>query len=263
MIDLHSHILYDIDDGSKSFDMSIEMLRMAAACGTTDIIATPHVNRRGVVPEWSVIVEKATVLQEDAKKAGIPITIHTGAEVEINFEALNFLKEDARDYCIAGSRYILCELTNQSEPKQTENLLFELMVRGYRPILAHPERYDRIMEKPRYIWKWLEKGVLTQCNGGSFIGYFGEEVQRRVEMLARKDMICFLGSDAHRTTVRNPDLAPVEVAIKKLTNGAALWQRCEDNGRKLLNKKAIYPSIEGEWREEKPKKKGFFAKLFG
>ncbi len=170
MIDMHSHILFDIDDGSRSKDMSLAMLQMAVAGGTTHIVATPHVNRRGVVPAWDVIQRKVTALQADAKEAGIPITIHAGAEVEINYEALQFLPEGGNAYCLAGTRYILCELTNQSEPKQTEELLFELTMRGYRPILAHPERYDRIMEHPETITTGVEKGILVQCNGGSFGG---------------------------------------------------------------------------------------------
>lgn len=82
MIDIHSHILYDIegDDGSRSLDMSLGMLRQAAASGVTDMFATPHMHRRGVVPSWASIVERAEQLQEEADKAGIPIRIHTGAE---------------------------------------------------------------------------------------------------------------------------------------------------------------------------------------
>ena len=264
MIDMHSHILYDIDDGSRSKEMSLEMLKMAASCGTDNILATPHVNRRGVVPDWDVITEKVKALQVDADEAGIPITIHTGAEVEINYEALNFLPEDGRNYCLAGTRYILCELTNQSEPRQTEELLFELRMRGYHPILAHPERYDRIMEHPDTIARWLEKGILTQCNGGSFVGYFGDTVQKRVEWLAERNLICFLGSDAHRTELRNPDLTEVYNKLMEKPYGEDLWSLCEENGRKLLAKKAIYaPKKADEYVEQKRQPKGFWQKLFG
>lgn len=262
MIDMHSHILFDIDDGSRSKDMSLAMLQMAVAGGTTHIVATPHVNRRGVVPAWDVIQSKVTALQADAKEAGIPITIHAGAEVEINYEALQFLPEGGNAYCLAGTRYILCELTNQSEPKQTEELLFELTMRGYRPILAHPERYDRIMEHPETITKWVEKGILLQCNGGSFVGYFGDTVQKRVERLAEQNLISFLGSDAHRTEIRHPDLTGVHQFMETKPYGPKLWQLCETNGQKLLAKKAIYATVL-EKQTKKPKKKSFWQKLFG
>ena len=73
MIDIHSHILYDIDDGSESLDMSLQMLRMSVDSGVTDIIATPHVNRQGHIPSWQTILDKAAALQEEADKANIPI----------------------------------------------------------------------------------------------------------------------------------------------------------------------------------------------
>lgn len=262
MLDAHSHVLYDIDDGSRSLEMSLEMLRMAVASGTNHILATPHVNRKGIIPSWDVIQEKVTALQDEADKAEIPITIHTGAEVEINYEALEFLQEGGGPYCLAGTKYILCELTNQSEPRQTGDLLFELTMRGYRPILAHPERYDRIMEQPETIWKWMEKGILTQCNGGSFHGYFGAEVQRRVELLASKQMISLLGSDAHRVEFRHADLREPKEAIGKLPNGEVVLETCRRNGEKLLQKKMIYPDLL-PWEEPKQKKGGFFQRLFG
>ena len=140
MIDMHSHILADIDDGSKSLDMSLEMLRMAANSGTTDIIATPHINRQGVIPPWADILDKVKLLQQKAKAASININIHSGAEVGFDYDALRFIKEGSRDYCLAGSRYILVEFTEQSQPDQAEKLLYELMLRGFIQLLILSKR---------------------------------------------------------------------------------------------------------------------------
>lgn len=260
MFDLHSHILPDMtgDDGSRSLKMSLGMLKMAVEAGTTDIVATPHVNRRGVVPEWSEVTSKRDMLQAEADKAGIPIHIYTGAEVEINYDALEFLPGNGnKDYCIEDTSYILCELTEQSQADQTEKLLFELMLRGYNPILAHPERYIRIMQHPERVLAWMQKGVLLQCNMGSFAGAFGEHAKKNVEDLLRNNMIVFLGSDAHRTNWRTPDQRERLDAIEKLGGN---WQKYGNNAKRILNGKYLYPPLPDKWVK---RKKGFFARLFG
>lgn len=260
MIDIHSHILYDIDDGSRSLEMSLEMLRLSVASEVTDIFATPHVNRRGVVPSWEMITQKVEVLQAEADKADIPIRIHAGAEVELNYDALKFLLENERQYCLAESRYILCEFTNQSEPRQAEKLLYELMLRGFVPILAHPERYERIMTHPRRVLEWMHNGVLAQCNTGSFRGSFGKEVQGRAEELLDHDMVIFLGSDAHRVEMRNTDLREAEQAIDAVDKKHDLWEKCEDNAQRILTDRVLYPTLPDQWN--KPKK-GLLRRLFG
>lgn len=156
MIDIHSHILYDIDDGSESLDMSLQMLRMSVDSGVTDIIATPHVNRQGHIPAWQTILDKVAALQEEADKAQIPIRIYTGAEVELNGDTLRFMKENHDDYCLAGSRYVMLELTDQSQPDIVEKMIYELQMRGFLPLLAHVERYERLMERPETLLAWDE-----------------------------------------------------------------------------------------------------------
>ena len=262
MIDLHSHILYTIegDDGSRSQEMSLDMLRMAVEAGTTDIFATPHVNRRGIVPHWEDIVTRTEELREAAVQANIPIRVHTGAEVELNYTTLDFLGKGETRYCLNGSHYILTELTPQSDPEQTESLLYELMLREYIPVLAHPERYDLIMTHPERILKWMQKGVLTQCNAGSFIGQFGEQAKERAELLYRHQMICFLGSDAHRTDWRNPDTSAAEEGIRKFTGSAAFWDSCCRNADNIVRHKLFYPTVPDCFKKQK---KGFFSRLFG
>lgn len=259
MIDIHSHILPNIegDDGSRSFDMSLGMLKMAVQAGTTDMIATPHVNRHGVVPSWTAVTERVRILQEKADIEEIPIHIYSGAEVELNYKALDFLPARSQAYCLAESNYILVELTEQSQPDQAERLLYELMLRGYTPVLAHPERYDRMMKHPERLLAWMQKGVLTQCNTGSFVGVFGEQAQRRAESLMKHDMVVFLGSDAHRTDWRTPDQTAGLTAIEKIGGS---WQACSRNAQHILQKKVLYPDVPDRW--EKPKT-GFWARLLG
>lgn len=259
MIDIHSHILPNMegDDGSRSPDMSVAMLRMAVQTGTTDIIATPHVNRHGVIPRWQDITAAVHRLQQEADKASIPIQVYAGAEVELNYKTLDFLPLHSKDYCLAGSSYILVELTEQSQPDQAESLLYELMLRGYQPILAHPERYDRIMTHPERMVAWMQKGILTQCNAGSFTGLFGKHAQEQAEGLLQNHMIVFLGSDAHRTEWRPPDITQGLKAIEKLGGD---WKACSEHGQSILQHKILYPNIPESWKKTK---KGFWKRIFG
>ena len=264
MIDIHSHILFDIegDDGSRSQEMTLEMLKMAVASGTEQMIATPHINRSNIVPEWESIQERVEQVNALAQENNLPIRIHAGGEVQLDYEMMAQLDGKSTRYCLADSNYILIELTSQSEPAAVEQMLFELMLRGYRPILAHPERYDRLIHHPEIILDWMHKGVLTQCNTGSFHGYFGERVQKRVEMIHRHQMITFLGSDAHRVEVRTPDTQKAQEALKTLTGSEAFWTACRDNAQHILNNTMVYPDLPSEFKKAK-KTKSFFARLFG
>lgn len=263
MIDLHSHVLYDIegDDGSRSEAMSLELLRLAVASGTTDLFVTPHFHRRGIVPGWPSITERARQLQQKAKAAGIPITLHTGAEVSLDADTLNYLPGGGnKDYCLAGTAYILVELLTTAAPEETWNLLYQLQLRGYLPILAHPERYRHIMEHPQVVRQWVEKGILLQSNVGSFTGEFGDSAQHHVEWLHRRGLIHFLGSDAHRTGWRTTDTAKAQQAIRALPGGTRLLETCEAHAQLILQNKVFYPEVP---EEPKKKKKSWLQRLFG
>lgn len=151
MIDIHSHILYDIpgDDGARDRSMSLDMLRQAAEAGTRKLFATPHFHRRGICPSWDVITERLAQLQQAADDTGIPIRLHSGAEVSLDADTLNYLPGpgESRAYCLAGTAYLLVELLPTAAPLETWNLLYQLQLRGYLPILAHPERYRHIMSQ--------------------------------------------------------------------------------------------------------------------
>lgn len=262
MIDVHSHILYDIegDDGSRSLEMSLEMLRQASLSGVTEIIATPHMHRRGVVPTWDSIQERVATLQEEAGKAGIPIHIYAGAEVSFDADTLNYLLEGKRDYCIAGTSYILIELLPTSTPEGTGRLLYELQLRGYFPILAHPERYTHIMEKPDHLLHWIENGLLIQSNIGSFSGQFGEEAEAYVKWLYNHKAIHLIGSDAHRTDWRNADTRDFREKLCDYTGSADFIEECTRHASLILRNRIYY--ADPPLRKVKTKKKVFFSGLF-
>lgn len=264
MIDIHSHILPAIDDGSKDMEMTLSMLHLSVASGVTDIIATPHVNRGGHIPPWEKIEEKMAQVTDAAAKEHLPIHIYSGAEIELNGDVLRFLKEGSRDYCLAGSPYILLELTDQSQPDIVEKMIYELQMRGFLPLLAHVERYERLMERPETLLAWMNKGVLAQCNTGSFTGYFGSKLQQRVRDLYRNGMIHFLGSDGHRVESRTTDIREAHEELDRLAakdkQHVNLWNTATRNAECILKNRVFYPDLPSHWQKEK---KGFFHRLFG
>lgn len=205
MIDIHTHILSVVDDGSKDDETSISMLKMAETCGVTDIIATPHVIERHNALPWSTILSKTQALQDCAHSKGLDINIHFGAELEMNWELIDLLQ--GTEYCLAGSKYILVELPASMVPNYADDFWFEVRLLGLIPILAHPERNRSLMQNTSLIDKWKKEGLLMQCNAGSLTGLYGTTARKSMDYLIDRDYVDFIASDAHDILRRNTDLS--------------------------------------------------------
>lgn len=271
MVDIHSHILPGVDDGSQNLETSLAMLRMAEESGTTDIVATPHVIEAHGGLSWDIIRRKVEELQKKADAEGIKIRIHPGAELEMNWDLLELIKAGKNVYGPAESRYLLMEMPSLQLPMHLEDMIYELQLMGRVPILAHPERQPQLMQNPEKLLDLLENGVLTQCNGGSLFGTFGKTVAKNAEMLLENHMICFLGSDAHGTGRRNPDLRRAYEILERKTASEDFKNITAGNAQYILQDKEITADIFAEGLPKKviraddvrKKKKGFFQKLFG
>lgn len=216
MIDIHTHVLPAVDDGSPDLRTSLDMLTIAAKCGTTDIIATPHVIEKYNALSWEAILEKVAILQKYAVDNGIPIKIHPGAELEMNWELLALLtnKANSSDYGLAGSNYVLIELPASILPMYAEEFWFELRLSGRIPVLAHPERHAALMRQTALLDKWKKEGLLLQCNTGSLTGLYGSTVQGHIEYLIGKDYVDFIATDAHNNIWRNTDISECRALLE-------------------------------------------------
>lgn len=261
MIDIHSHVIPGVDDGSPDLETSLALLRMAADCGTTDLICTPHVLDAGRSLDWDTITAKTEALQAEAEKRHIPIRLYPGAELEFNADLADLLVAGTGRYCLAGSRYPLIELPALSMPPHIEDFLYDLQVRDFIPVIAHAERHAPLMGEPERILSWMKRGVLVQTNGGSLTGMFGERVAGRARRLVENHMTCFIGSDAHRVQGRNTDLTEAAETLRRMAGGEYAEQILEDNPRRILKDEPLSWEVPDAMKEEK--KKGFFAKLFG
>ncbi len=268
MFDLHSHIIYGVDDGSVSEAMSLAMLQKAAKSGTQAIFATSHVLQAGEHPSWETLLSGVEKLRLLAKEHDIALAIYSGSEVFMDWDLLPELAVNG-SYCLNGEQflkqdntYILVELPMHFIPEYADDFWYELRLKGVTPILAHPERYPELMTKTEKLLAWRKEGLLLQCNAGSFTGAFGEHAEQAAKLLLKNKLVDFLGSDAHRAEGRDTDMRVGARVIAELAGEEELARIAEENPRRLLaGEKVEFCIPEKIVREEK--KKTFWSRLFG
>lgn len=238
MFDMHSHIIPDIDDGSKDIETSKKMLQIAADHGTTHIIATPHVIEGDWLPSWELITTGCEELRQLVGQLGLNLNIYPGGEIAMNMDILELIKQPG-PYCINSGRYLLVELPAAEIPDFADDFFFALQARGITPIIAHPERHPVIARKPQRLADWINKGILTQLNCTSLIGKMGERTMKTAELLVRNQMIYFFGSDAHGIRTRNPNLTQGVLKLKTMIGEEKTYQILYSNPQALLNNEDI------------------------
>lgn len=214
-IDIHSHILPGVDDGSKDCNMSMEMLRIAEKSGINEIILTPH----NKPMHHNVKLEKMRILSEQLQEAmaqeGINIRLHTGNEIYYRSDILDVLEhEDA--YTLAESSYVLTEFGPMEAFDRIRGGIYQILSGGYKPILAHVERYASICSRPEYADELAEMGCYIQVNAGSILGWHGWQEKRFTKKLLKRKMVHFVATDAHNMEKRGPHLKEcAELIMKK------------------------------------------------
>lgn len=198
MKDIHSHILYGIDDGAKSLEESIEILKKASTRGVTDIILTPHYILDSIYT--ANITEKKQKLKElkqKLKELNININLYLGNEVYIDSSLSSKLRSIST---LNNSRYLLIELPLNNKCLILEEVLYQLKQKNLIPIIAHPERYTSYNEDYSFFENLIKKGCLLQGNIGSIYGDYGKKSQKMIKELLKRGMIHFLGSDIHHSS---------------------------------------------------------------
>ncbi|TJX12820.1 capsular biosynthesis protein [Tissierella creatinini] len=238
MIDIHSHILPYMDDGSKDMDMSLRIAEIYVENGIYKVIATPHY-MDGVMYKSN---EELRIGLENLKKslarAGIPLELYPGNEVYIKPDIIDDL-EKGKISTLNDSRYILIELPMNEIPIYVEELIYELCIKGYVPIIAHPERYTKISKDPNILYRYISMGALAQINLKSIEGFYGSRVKNTAELLLKHKMIHFVGSDSHSSNHRSPDLRNSLNILSDLVDDKYFDQLTFKNQEAVLKNKAI------------------------
>ena len=197
MIGCHTHILPNIDDGSRSIGETFHLIREAKEAGFDGIISTSHymeeyyeTNAREREVWINAIGENV-----EAKKIGIDLFL--GSEIYISNDMIELL-ENQKASTINNTSYVLFELPMNSEPLNLNDVLYSLLEYKLVPVIAHPERYSFVQKNPNLIYDLIQKGALMQMNYGSIIGQYGEKAKITARKLLENDMIHFLGTDVHR-----------------------------------------------------------------
>ena len=202
MIDLHSHFLFGIDDGSKDLATSMEMLRQAKELGITHLLATPHVDEQTSDETIGTIKKNFSEISDRIKKEKISLNIRLGAELAYDAGLLN-LSEQTWIYIDSDHKYLLLEMPLFNLPLNVADLLFQLRLKNIIPIIAHPERNVNIQKNISILQDWIRQDCIIQLNAGSIVGKFGKICQSVAEELLVEKIVHFVGSDAHDPRHRN------------------------------------------------------------
>jgi len=192
---MHSHLLPGIDDGAKTLEDSLRMITELASFGYKKLVTTPHI-LSGLYNNTSEIIKKqGDLVAEALVRQDIDIDLEYSAEyfTDHHFEEL-IAKKDLLPF---GDNYILFELGFMNEPPQMQKVIFDLQMAGYRPILAHPERYNYWHQDFSKFEEVIARGVSLQLNINSLTGQYGPGVQKTAERLIEENLITFLGTDCH------------------------------------------------------------------
>lgn len=221
--DLHCHLLPGIDDGCKTIEDSIKILKQAEKDGVVEMILTPHYIENSQYncnnKNKRELLEK---LQEEAEKENIHIKLYLGNENYISEKFVELLL-NREITTLNNTRYLLLEFPLNQTYQNSKQILYKLVTIGCVPILAHPERYRDFQKNPRLAEEYVRMGVLLQGNYKSLFDKYGKEARKTLEIFLKKKLISFLGSDAHHL-----DEFKIEKARKKIKKLVRDEQYVED-----------------------------------
>jgi protein-tyrosine phosphatase len=200
-----------VDDGAKTFEESVAMVRLAAENGTTDIVASPHSNLEyRFDPE--IVAAKIAELSGASDGA---IRIHSGCDFHLSFDNIQDALEHPSKYAINHQRYVLVEFSDLLIPKTTDDVFYRMQAVGIIPIITHPERNMLLRKRLDKLETWVESGCLLQVTAMSFLGRFGKAAKAFADQLLLKGLAHIVASDAHDTKYRPPLLTEAYQYVAK------------------------------------------------
>ena len=230
MVDIHSHILWGLDDGAETLEESLAMLKLAAESGTTDIVATPHANSKyRFEPE----VIKQRIEEAAAGVSGTP-RIHRGCDFHLSYDNVQAAMENPHKYSINGGSYVLVEFPD-SPLAGMKRVLTTLIDCGLTPIMTHPERNRQLQRIEGDFVEWVQLGCLVQVTAQSLLGRFGKRAEESGWNMVTRGLAHFIASDAHDTEDRPPRLDLAFEALAKRVGEPHAKLLAIDNPRAVLS----------------------------
>ena len=239
MIDIHSHILPSVDDGSDSFEKSMAMLQMAYESGVSTITATPHCIP-GVYNNIASdkLEEKWRRFLDRVYSYGVPVHICRGMEVMLTDETLELIRKK-KVWSLNGSRYLLVEFAFDEDPEYCEEALKKVMEYGYVPVIAHPSRYYFVQAWPQVVYNWYMAGCAIQVNKGSLLGRFGRKEYNTAHSLLRHGLVTCVASDAHGVRQRTTCMDELYDILKESYGDNYTYMLMQENPERILSDRTL------------------------
>ena len=233
IVDIHSHIIPDVDDGARTLEESKQMLEIAYSEGIRTIIATPHFRHEVFECSMDKIEEQYQAVKQLGQSIGEGIAIRLGCEYYAEICMTDKLKNEPK-YTMAGTSYVLIEFSVDVEFSCMRAIIQELVRGGYKPILAHAERYE-CLYKRFYAKELITLGAKMQLNADSIIGENGRKVKKFCKKIMKKNLLEFIGTDGHDTKVRRPSIIKCVNYLEKKMGCDYAKKILIDNPQKIID----------------------------
>lgn len=240
MVDLHNHILPGIDDGAKNMEETLRMGEIAEAEGFSKIIATPHCIEGEFTLKREQFLCIINRVNEYFIENAVNIEVLPGSEVYISPDLPSKLKK-GEIFTLNDTPYILVEFPMGSVPIYTEDILYEMRLLGYKPVIAHPERYIRVTEDPNYLKDLIEQGNYVQINSLSATKVLGEKTKKTAEILLKHKMVHFIGTDAHTSRTRSPRIQEALEQMRRWVGDEYVEEIINNNRALVRGEEIIIP----------------------
>lgn len=236
MTDVHAHILPGIDDGSEDMETSLELLSMAASSGVGTVVATPHCNIPGEFGNYASreLDYLFARLRARAEERRIPVKLCRGMEIFAT-EDMPALLKDGLVWTLNGTRYFLTEFAFDEDPDFCFGVLEDCRRAGFRPIVAHPERYFFVQDDPQIAFEMCTSGCGLQLNKGSLLGRFGPEVRELALALVDHGLAACIASDAHGVRGRTTDMSEIRRFLNDNFGDGCAKLLLSDNPSRILS----------------------------
>jgi protein-tyrosine phosphatase len=239
MIDIHSHIINNVDDGSQSIEESLFLINNAVKEGIKEIICTPHFLKYG---DYNIkkdeMIKHFNILKQEVLENDINVKLYLGNE--IMYDKVNIMNyvEEGLVSTLNNSRYLLFEMSFVKYRSEISEVIYDIITSGYVPILAHPERYTYVQNHPNIVYNLVKKGCLIQVNQDSILGKNGKIAQEIVMLLLKHKLVNFVASDGHNKN-RLVTLKESYQYLQDKLDKEYLEDLYSNNGQKVINNKPI------------------------
>ncbi len=235
MIDIHCHILPEVDDGPKSWEVSVEMCRMALADGITHMVATPHANDHYPYDREYLV----TLVEELQRRVGPEPKLSLGCDFHFSDDNLERLFARPKRYTIGDTKYLLIELSDYSIPPNLPDQFRKLGDHGLIPVLTHPERNAILQNTPERVAEYADQGCLVQVTAQSLTGFWGEQAEEVARELLERSAVHVLATDAHDIRRRVPILSQARAVAAEIVGAEYAAALVEGNPEAIVKSEAI------------------------